>query len=65
MGERGVTRGHKSEFNKDDKKARSEFSQDLGAIVHQGGSPTLAVGPCNRMAENIFGTGLMQYPFKL
>ena len=34
------TRGHKSGFTKDDKKARSEFQRSArtwGAIVHQGG----------------------------
>ena len=62
------TRGHKSGFDKDDKKARSEFQRSArtwGAVVHQRGSPTLAVGPCTRMAENILNTALMPYPLKL
>ena len=54
--------------SKKKKKARSEFQRSArtwGAVVHQGGSPTLAVGPCTRMAVKHQNPGLIAIPVEV
>ena len=60
--------GHHSGFDQKKKTARSEFQRSArtwGAVVHQGGSPTLAVGPCTRMLVKHHNPGLFAIPVEV